>query len=1213
MTTDAIGDATLPIGVGEPDATGSFEMGAEPTGSADVPSDRPSSLGSSTLGPSGELRYYREIARVGAQVADALEYAHHRRIVHRDIKPSNLLLDAQGNVWVTDFGLSRFEDGADLTQSRELVGTLRYMAPERLRGTSDCRSDVYSLGATLYEMVALRPPFEEADEVRLMERIRNEAPPSPRQLDRKLPRNLETILLKTLAKDPKDRFSTAGALAEELRRFIDGRPIRSRPVSVPEQFWRWCKRDPGLAGASISAAVVTIALAVVSMAAAIVYRNQAEALRVERIRSNRAMLDARWRAVDAYTAQARLGRLSRRPGQRFDTLEAVKQAVKLLDDLPPGPETASRRDELRDLAIAALALPDLRPTGQVITRPAGVIATAFDSTMSRYALRFRDGRISVRLVADDQEIVRFQARGDRDVWIFGFNSNGRYLATTHPPAGALTVWDVDRGVAVVDDPGPISLAARFSPDGRSIATARRGEIVIYDLATGRPSRRWPGNADALAFRPDGTQIAIIDDGAKPPTWRILDAESGRQVRAFPLRVLADDIAWNPDGTMLATTTRIQESKIDLWDVSTGHRRATLEGLTNLGLRASFHPAGTLLASNGFEGRLRLWDPILGRPLLNVTSGSGPVFSADGRIVVSNDDKLIIHEVDPAREYRTFTFPLRKPTHYERLSVRSDGRLLAVGTDAGVLLWDLVRGTELAWMPIQVAWHVMFEESGDLITSGPLGVNRWPIELDADRGEVCIGPPRQLALPGLNCGIAEDRSGRIVAKADHDYAYVATPERTIRLTALNDCRSVAVSPDGQWLATGTHVASHGAQVWHIPDLTKVADLPIDYGTAVLFSPDGKWLLTTNSPARLWEVGTWREVRRIGDQAGCFSPDGRLLVVQEANKLIRLVETETGRTLARLESPDLCPITPTFSPDGSRLVVITNDGPAVHVWDLRAIRKHLAGMGLDWDAPADSADDSPDPSAPRISSVQVRYQGDGIAEGTALARGGRWDEAAAAYARAFDEGVLDQAERWSEQAFLRLAVGDAAGYGQSCRHLLDRFKILKRFEPAGHEDPAYVIKWHCYTAYTLALAPGSRADAVQVLQIARKWVEVSHSAWSEQVLGLALYRAGRFAEADTWLRSFLDRHPVRDYHVFDWLVLAMADQRLGRSDEARRWLERAETSAASLRRGRPGGPDRATPENWHWTDGVLLHRLLREARAVVGTELPMLPEDVFAPAS
>ena len=183
---------------------------------------------------------------------------------------------------------------------------------------------------------------------------------------------------------------------------------------------------------------MTIALAVVSTAAAIVSRNQVEALRIEQNRSNEALR----RAVDAYTAQARASRFSRRPGQRFETLGAVSQTVNLLDVLPLGPDTASRRDELRDLAIAALALPDLRLTGQVITRPPDVIRTAFDSTMSRYALRFRDGTISVRRVVDDQEIATFQARGDRDFGTFGFSPDGRYLATTHFPDRALTVWDV---------------------------------------------------------------------------------------------------------------------------------------------------------------------------------------------------------------------------------------------------------------------------------------------------------------------------------------------------------------------------------------------------------------------------------------------------------------------------------------------------------------------------------------------------------------------------------------------------------------------------------------------------------------------------------------------------------------------------------------------------------------------------------------------------
>ena len=130
------------------------------------------------------------------------------------------------------------------------------MAPERLRGKSDRRGDIYSLGATLYELLALRPPFEDSDQIRLIERIRNERPAPPRQLGQRIPRDLETIVLKALAKDPKDRFGSAGELADELRRFVEGRTIRSRPVSIVEQFWRWCKREPWLAAANIAAALL---------------------------------------------------------------------------------------------------------------------------------------------------------------------------------------------------------------------------------------------------------------------------------------------------------------------------------------------------------------------------------------------------------------------------------------------------------------------------------------------------------------------------------------------------------------------------------------------------------------------------------------------------------------------------------------------------------------------------------------------------------------------------------------------------------------------------------------------------------------------------------------------------------------------------------------------------------------------------------------------
>ena len=168
----------------------------------------------------------------------------------------------------------------------------------------------------------------------------------------------------------------------------------------------------------------------------------------------------------------------------------------------------------------------------------------------------------------------------------------------------------------------------------------------------------------------------------------------------------------------------------------------------------------------------------------------------------------------------------------------------MGTDRGVVLWDLARGTELAFLPIGLAWHSMFEPSGDLLTNGSAGVLRWPIHIDPTSGEARIGPPRSLPLPGTSCGIAEDRTGRIVAVANHTEVRVALAERTIRIGPLDDCRYVSLSPDGQWLATGNH-QNGGVTIWRLPDGARVTKLPIDGGTGVCFSPDGKWLLTAQA--------------------------------------------------------------------------------------------------------------------------------------------------------------------------------------------------------------------------------------------------------------------------------------------------------------------------------------------------------------------------------
>ena len=193
----------------------------------------------SDLSEQGGTQYLRSVVRIGVDVADALEYAHKEGILHRDIKPSNLMLDAQGQVWITDFGLAKAQDSDELTRTGDIVGTLRYMAPERFNGWSDPRSDVYALGATLYELLALRPAFDESDRVKLIDQVLRGSPTPLRQLDRRVPRDLETIVEKALAREPGDRYPTAGQLAEDLRRFAEGRPILARRFSLIERVWRF--------------------------------------------------------------------------------------------------------------------------------------------------------------------------------------------------------------------------------------------------------------------------------------------------------------------------------------------------------------------------------------------------------------------------------------------------------------------------------------------------------------------------------------------------------------------------------------------------------------------------------------------------------------------------------------------------------------------------------------------------------------------------------------------------------------------------------------------------------------------------------------------------------------------------------------------------------------------------------------------------------------
>jgi serine/threonine-protein kinase len=329
--------------------------------------------------------YAKSVAQIGAQAADALEYAAGQGVLHRDVKPSNLLLDVWGTVWLTDFGLAKASGTPDLTRTSDVLGTLHYMAPERFRGRADVRSDVYALGLTLYEMLALRPAFGDMGQEPLIEQITSQGPPRLEQFNPHLPRDLVTIVHKAIAREPVDRYQTAGALADDLRRFLDDRSIVARRVRLLEQSWRWCRRNRPTAALLAGSLLLMTVLLVGGLWLAFQQAQRRHA--VEADLAEVAWLQGRDRWADARSAldraEARLGgggpaSLHRRLGQARHDLDLAAQLVDIrLKRVSSAEEDLNHAQADREFEEVFLA----SGLGKVYEDPAKVAARVRDSAV----------------------------------------------------------------------------------------------------------------------------------------------------------------------------------------------------------------------------------------------------------------------------------------------------------------------------------------------------------------------------------------------------------------------------------------------------------------------------------------------------------------------------------------------------------------------------------------------------------------------------------------------------------------------------------------------------------------------------------------------------------------------------------------------------------------------------------------------------------------
>jgi WD40 repeat protein/serine/threonine protein kinase len=904
------------------------------------------------------VTYWQSVARVGLQVASGLEHAHQQGVLHRDIKPSNLLLDTRGTVWITDFGLAKeADDRQNLTDSGDVLGTLRYMPPEAFDGQADVRSDVYSLGLTLYELLALQPAFSERDRNTLVKQVTTSEPARVDRLNPAVPRDLATIVHKAIAREPHRRYATAAALAADLERFAEDRPILARRMRAPERAWRWCRRNPTVASL---AAGVAIALALgtgVSTYFAVdatLARDLADAkadeamqhalreteararAQHEKERADRAA-DAAWSnlyAVRMNSVHVALDNAN--PVLARELLEQVRQPQRLTAGLPGWEWHHAWR--LCNCALRTIH-GHTRDVNCLAFSPDGarLVSGSDDQT-----LRVWDAATGVPLhnlpIKNCRvECIALSPDGTR-LSIGGHDGSVRLFDRVHWQE--LRVLQAHRGLV---------RGLAFSPDGTRLVTAGDdGTLKLWDVTAGQERRTVTGHTRAVqcvAYNPDGQSFA---SGGADGTVRLWDP-TGRPLQSLHVHSAAVySVAFSPDGRRLASAGR--DWTVKLWDVSGKQATAlyTLTGHTGVVRCVTFSPDGTRLASAGDDRAITLWDAVAGRAIVSYRGHKGHIhhltFSPDGWSLASAGEDETIRIWDSAGEPgpRSYT---GHDDQVRSVVFSPDGRLLAsVGLDGRLILRDAITGQERLVSAGQRPGflNVTFSPDGrSLATAGDGGmVAVW---------ETASGK-RLWSEPGHAdwfSGVVFSPDGSVLASGGHDRLiklWDAATGRALRTLSghAGEVPSLAFTRDGKRLISGSD--DRTINIWDMDTGSVVLTLKGHTRgiTNVAVSPDGATLASASNDQtiRLWDLATGRELRVLkGHNAMvwsvCFHPDGTRLASSSWDQTVRIWDVASGHELANLKGHIDRVLGLAFSPDGGRLASAGGKDGTVRVWDGRPI--------------------------------------------------------------------------------------------------------------------------------------------------------------------------------------------------------------------------------------------------------------------------------------